>query len=89
MSDGDVDIAPPPHETLTLHRAPVAGWFIVFDGELVACFGTIGEATQWMDRVLGPADGPRRDDPLPAVLLDEIEKPKLSMWSLIRGGKSP
>lgn len=60
---------------------------MVFDSEIIACFKTINELTEWLDELAGPLDNTRRADPLPTVLLEPDDLPRRSLWNVISGGR--
>lgn len=56
MSD-EIDLAPEPDESFTVHRAANGhGWSIVDDGKLVAAFSTVADMASWMQTYLGRLD---------------------------------
>jgi hypothetical protein len=87
MSDGADEIALPPAEQFTICRTRSVGWYVVYDREIIACFRTMDQLTQWLDEVCGPLDNERTPDPLPMAMLEQAEVPRRSLWNVISGAK--
>jgi len=85
--DGADELALPPGEHFTICRTLSVGWYVVFDNEIIACFETMNQLTGWLDQRLESLDNVRREEPLPAVLLEPDDLPRRSLWSLIQGGR--
>lgn len=84
----EIDMAPPPEDTLQLVRMRCGGWIVIFDGECQVACSNLRDLTRWLSENLGPLEELEAEAIKMPTVLDAARSDQRPIWRIFSGGKT-